>query len=59
MIDKNLLELLYKWVEEHDKTSFKLEYGYQVCEVPWLELHNEDKSVFSGTLQEFEKWTKP
>ena len=37
-----------KWVEASPKRSMRLDYGYGLCEVPWLELLDEGVSVFSG-----------
>lgn len=51
-----IIELLFKWVQERDKSAFKLQYGYGVVEEPWLTLSADCKEVWSGTLQEFKKW---
>ena len=43
-----MLTVAMKWVEASPKRSMRLDYGYGLCEVPWLELLDEGVSVFSG-----------
>lgn len=56
--DADTLKLLIKWVEENDKRSFVLTYGYGFCEVPFIKLYNDNLISYEGTFEEFKMWVQ-
>lgn len=57
-MSNTFLELLFKYVEEHEKGAFQLQYDYGICEVPFLILYNGGGKCWEGTLEEFKKWVQ-